>query len=118
MAYGVQNELLKAYGEAAQQIAERHRRGGNRGAISTKERVKELRRRLNMSQAEFAQCLNIAFSTVKNWEQESRGEPNGLASTFIKMVEAEPDTMIRILKSIQLEDEYVDQKKLMENNNM
>lgn len=55
----------------------------------------ELRQKLNVSQAVFAQYLRINKRTLENWEQ-GRAKPNAQAAVLIKMVEKYPDTLSRL----------------------
>ena len=42
--------------------------------------IKQIRAHLNMSQAEFAEHLNVTFATVNRWEN-GHSSPNKLAQT-------------------------------------
>ena len=55
----------------------------------------ELRQKLNVSQAVFAQYLRINKRTLENWEQ-GRVKPNAQAAILIKLVEKYPDTLSRL----------------------
>jgi len=55
----------------------------------------ELRQKLNVSQAVFAQYLRINKRTLENWEQ-GRAKPNAQAAVLIKLVEKYPDTLSRL----------------------
>jgi len=54
-----------------------------------------LRQKLNVSQAVFAQYLRTNKRTFENWEQ-GRAKPNAQAAVLIKMVEKYPDTIERL----------------------
>lgn len=54
-----------------------------------------LRQKLNVSQAVFAQYLRTNKRTLENWEQ-GRAKPNAQAAVLIKMVEKYPDTIERL----------------------
>lgn len=55
----------------------------------------QLREKLNVSQAVFAQYLRINKRTLENWEQ-GRAKPNAQAAVLIKLVEKYPDTLTRL----------------------
>ena len=47
--------------------------------------VKALRRRLEMSQAEFAEAYRIPLPTLKGWEQ-GRRQPDATAAAFLSVI--------------------------------
>ena len=57
--------------------------------------IVQLREKLNVSQATFAQYLRINKRTLENWEQ-GRVKPNAQAVMLIKLVEKFPDTLSRL----------------------
>lgn len=57
--------------------------------------IVQLREKLNVSQAAFAQYLRINKRTLENWEQ-GRVKPNTQAVMLIKLVEKYPDTLSRL----------------------
>ena len=52
-------------------------------AISTPEKIKDLRKRLNLSQEEFAQKLGVSFTSVNRWEN-GQAKPSKLAKKQIE----------------------------------
>jgi len=66
----------------------------DRPHVTSKELV-ELRERLRLSQAVFANYLRINKRTLENWEQ-GRSKPNAQAAVLIKLVEQYPDTIERL----------------------
>ena len=50
--------------------------------LSTGRQIRDLRRKLNMTQEEFAHALGITVSTVNRWEN-SHSEPSKLARASI-----------------------------------
>jgi putative transcriptional regulator len=62
--------------------------------ISAKELV-QLRERLHISRAVFADYLRTNVRTLENWEQ-GRARPNSQATVLIRMVERYPDTVQRL----------------------
>ena len=58
--------------------------------------VKAIRRKLGMSQTQFARSFGFALDAVQNWEQ-GRRRPEGAARAFLKVIEREPDAVRRAL---------------------
>lgn len=54
--------------------------------------IVQLRERLQLSQAVFANYLRVNVRTLQNWEQD-RAKPNAQAAVLIKLVERDPDTL-------------------------
>ncbi|MDX3775198.1 helix-turn-helix domain-containing protein [Chromatiaceae bacterium AAb-1] len=61
----------------------------------TAQEIVNLRQKLHLSQAVFAQRLRLNPETLKNWEQ-SKSKPNGQAAILIKLVEKYPDMIERL----------------------
>ena len=58
--------------------------------------VQRARKRLGLSQDEFAEAFGVSASTLRKWEQGQRA-PTGAAKTLLKIVEREPRAVIRAL---------------------
>jgi putative transcriptional regulator len=58
--------------------------------------VKAIRRRLGMSQAQFAASFGFGLDAVQNWEQ-GRRRPEGAARAFLKVIDREPEAVRRAL---------------------
>jgi putative transcriptional regulator len=58
--------------------------------------VAALRARLGMSQAEFADVFGFARGTLRGWEQNRR-EPEGPAKVLLRVIEREPEAVLRAL---------------------
>jgi putative transcriptional regulator len=65
--------------------------------VQSPEQVRELRTRLGLSQAQFAQQFGLTLDTVQQYEQ-GRRRPSGPASTLLRVIEAEPEAVIRALR--------------------
>jgi putative transcriptional regulator len=65
--------------------------------VQTPEDVRDLRTRMGLSQAQFAQKFGLTLDTVQQYEQ-GRRRPSGPASTLLRVIEAEPDAVVRALK--------------------
>jgi len=58
--------------------------------------VRAIRRRLGLSQQEFAERFGFSLETIRNYEQGHR-RPTGPARTLLRVVASEPDAVIRAL---------------------
>lgn len=61
-------------------------------------RVKVLRQRLGMTQAEFAAAFQVPLGTLRDWEQH-RSTPDAPARALLRAIERDPETMRRLLQS-------------------
>ena len=59
--------------------------------------VRKVRRRLGMSQGEFAAQFGIKPATLRNWEQ-GRRQPEGPARVLLNIIDREPDAVQRALQ--------------------
>ena len=59
-------------------------------------RVKRLRERLGLSQAQFAQAFHLPITTLRDWEQH-RSTPDAPARALLLAIERDPDAMRRLL---------------------
>jgi putative transcriptional regulator len=59
-------------------------------------RVKVLRQRLGMTQAEFAQAFHLPITTLRDWEQR-RSIPDAPARALLLAIERDPKVMRRLL---------------------
>jgi putative transcriptional regulator len=59
-------------------------------------RVKLLRHRLAMTQAEFAAACHLPISTLRDWERH-RSTPNAPARALLLAIERDPEAMRRLL---------------------
>jgi DNA-binding transcriptional regulator YiaG len=57
------------------------------------ERVRWLRRRLDVSQREFAEMLNVSVGTVRAWEQGLRS-PDGASLRLLDIAEHQPEALL------------------------
>lgn len=58
--------------------------------------VKALRTKMGMTQPEFAQCMFLSVKTVQKWEQGER-KPTGAATALLRVMEKEPEAVLRAL---------------------
>jgi putative transcriptional regulator len=59
--------------------------------------AKIVRRALQLTQEEFAAKFQIAIGTLRDWEQ-GRYEPDGAARAYLRVIAAEPDIVLKVLK--------------------
>ena len=59
-------------------------------------RVKALRQRLGMTQAEFAEAFHLPITTLRDWEQR-RSMPDAPARALLLAIERGPEVMRRLL---------------------
>lgn len=58
--------------------------------------VKDIRRRLNITQAQFAETFQLPLATVRDWEQE-RSYPDAPARALLTAIARDPETMRQLL---------------------
>lgn len=58
--------------------------------------IKVIRKRLALSQAEFALMIGVSKATLQNWEQ-GRRTPEGPARALLKVVEKKPEAVLEAL---------------------
>ena len=58
--------------------------------------VRRVRRRVGLSQTEFARRIGVPVATVRNWEQGKRF-PDGAARALLRVIEREPEAVKRAL---------------------
>ena len=58
--------------------------------------VKAIRRRLKLSQRQFAEAFGFRLDALQNWEQRRR-RPDGAARAFLRVIAREPEAVRRAL---------------------
>lgn len=61
--------------------------------------VKQIRRKVDMTQEEFAKAYAIPLATLQNWEQKHR-QPDAVASMFLRLISERPEEVRKLLRSI------------------
>lgn len=61
------------------------------------ESVRAVREATGLSQAQFAQLIEVQIGTLRNWEQ-GRRRPTGPARALIKALKARPKAVVKALK--------------------
>jgi putative transcriptional regulator len=60
--------------------------------------VRALRTRLGLSQSQFALRFGFTIDTLQQYEQ-GRRTPSGPASTLLRVIDADPEAVIRALRT-------------------
>ena len=60
--------------------------------------IKTVRKKLKLSQSEFALMIGVSVSTLQNWEQ-GRRHPEGPAQALLKVAASNPKAVINALRS-------------------
>lgn len=60
--------------------------------------VRAIRRRLNMTQRQFAEKFGFPIGTVQNWERGHR-RPEGAARSLLKVIDKRPDAVLDALSA-------------------
>lgn len=61
-------------------------------------KVREIRRATGLSQARFAQTIDVPVGTLRNWEQ-GRRDPEGPAKALLRAINNDPMHVLAALKS-------------------
>lgn len=68
----------------------------HRRTVLTTIDVKALREKIGLTQAEFSTMIGVSIKTLQNWEQ-GRREPEGPAKALLRVVEKEPQAVLKAL---------------------
>lgn len=63
--------------------------------------VRRIRKKLNMSQSEFARYFGVSVRTIQDWEQ-GRRVPSGASKSFLFVIDREPEAVHRALTSCDI----------------
>lgn len=96
-------ELTEA--QMARAIPAKMRRRLIRGEIESGEDVSALRRFVGLTQAQFAQAMEISVHTLRNWEQ-GRRHPEGPAIGLLKIAARHPRIIRENLRSAACERRF------------
>lgn len=61
--------------------------------------VKAGRRKLDMTQKQFADFLHVPFPTLQGWERTESKDPNQATQNYVKVAIARPDVVREVLKT-------------------
>lgn len=93
--------MIDGFERSTQNMIRRHSKGGRR------EKLKILRAALGLSQEEFAKRFGLPYATVRNWEQETRGDPSGAAAVLIDLMLEDPETISSLVDRVKRANEPV-----------
>jgi putative transcriptional regulator len=68
--------------------------------VVTPEEIQNARKRLGLSQPQFADVFGISVSSLRKWEQ-GQYAPSGAAKALLKVIAREPDVVLRALATPQ-----------------
>ncbi|MGO9266596.1 MAG: helix-turn-helix domain-containing protein [Candidatus Binataceae bacterium] len=88
-------DLVKSMGEACEHAE--GKRSGVRVRVVEVPDVRAIRRKLRMSQTEFAERYRIPLPTLKNWEQ-GRRQPDAPAAAYLHVIALRPREISDALK--------------------
>lgn len=60
--------------------------------------IKSVRKKLHLSQSQFAFLIGVSVNTLQNWEQ-GRREPRGPAKALLKVASEHPEVVLESLQS-------------------
>jgi putative transcriptional regulator len=98
LGFFVMNEIGYELVEAMAQARARRQATGIDNPIDPGE-IQSARKRLGLSQPQFADVFGVSTSTLRNWEQ-GRYAPSGAAKALLKVIALEPDAVLRALATI------------------
>jgi putative transcriptional regulator len=88
--------ILDRAREELKRVKENTNRSGS--AETFGDRVAALRKRLGLSQSEFAQKYNISIANIRNWEQKRHSKaPDQAATVLVEMIEKRPHEVAQII---------------------
>jgi putative transcriptional regulator len=58
--------------------------------------IRALRRKLGLTQKQFAKIFGVSLATLRNWEQ-GRRKPEGPAMVLLNVIKREPEAVLRAL---------------------
>ena len=90
------NELLKSIDEA--RAIRTGKRKPSRDITFNPLAVKIIRKRLHVSQTQFAHLIGVSAATLRNWEQ-GRTYPEGAARALLKIASHRPDAVLEALRA-------------------
>jgi len=95
LSSGVHDKIVGAFEESARNLIARNvGKGGNR------DKLKLIRRALNLTQEQFAEAFCLPYTTVRNWEQPGN-EPNEAGQLLIDMIVEDHKAMFEVAEKVQ-----------------
>jgi len=88
------DELLESVKEA--KSIKNKEQAPSRTFLMQEPNPKEIRTKLELTQAHFAALMNISIHTLRNWEQ-GRRQPDGPAKVLLNIVSEHPEVLVKAL---------------------
>ena len=88
--------ILRSARQALAYAEGRANRSGFRAHVPMDIDVRAVRRKIGLSQDEFARQFGVSKRTIQDWEQNRR-RPEGPARAFLRVIEREPEAVQRAL---------------------
>jgi len=92
------DDLVKSLGEALAHAAGKRTRARTHKVALKPAAIQKARKKLGLSQDQFADAFGVSASTLRKWEQGQRS-PTGAAETLLKIIDREPQAVVRALKA-------------------
>jgi putative transcriptional regulator len=92
------DELVKSLEEALAHAEGKRTRARAHNVPVKPADIRKARKKLGLSQDQFADAFGVSASTLRKWEQGQRS-PTGAAKTLLKIIEHEPAAVVRALKA-------------------
>ncbi len=89
------DRIIKSAGQALSFVQEKKLHGCN-VHIPEEIEVRRIRKKVSMSQSEFAEHFGVSVRTVQDWEQ-GRRVPSGASRAFLIVIDREPEAVHRAL---------------------
>ena len=77
-------------------IARQQREDEDEAARDMAKYARRVRKRLGLTQQEFARRIDVPQETIRNWEQGKRC-PTGAARALLRVLDKAPETALRVL---------------------
>lgn len=96
----MEDALFRKLVVSAEQMSEivRGERAPARETTIDAVQVREIRKLTGLSQAKFAQLVDVRLGTLRNWEQ-GRREPTGPAQALMRVIRHDPQAVLKALKA-------------------
>jgi putative transcriptional regulator len=79
-----------------QDIAGQQRQDDAQAMLDTAKYTRDVRKRLGLTQQEFARRIDVSLETVRNWEQ-GRRRPTGAAKALLRILNKAPEVCLAAL---------------------
>jgi len=88
----------KKFDATTEREIQRHKLEDNMEALQDAAKfARQVREQLGLSQADFAESINVSLDTIRNWEQGKRC-PTGAAKALLKIIHKSPKAALAALR--------------------